>query len=56
MRGWSHRPMLPRADPRRTAERAGEGGVAASVAVVGAADILPRRAHNEQQGKHGFTS
>ena len=30
--------------------------VAASVAVVGAADILPRRAHNEQQRKHEFTS
>ena len=30
--------------------------VAASVAVVGAADILPRRAHNAQQRKHEFTS
>ena len=30
--------------------------VAASVAAVGAADVLPRRAHNEQQEKHEFTS
>ena len=30
--------------------------VAASTAVVGAADILQRRAHNKQQGKHEFTS
>ena len=34
----------------------GVGGVAASTAVVGAADILPRRAHNEQQERHEFTS
>ena len=30
--------------------------VAASVAAVGAADVLPRRAHNEQQEKHECTS
>ena len=30
--------------------------VAVSVAAVGAADVLPRRAHNEQQEKHEFTS
>ena len=30
--------------------------VAASTAVVGAADILQRCAHNKQQGKHDFSS
>ena len=30
--------------------------VAASISAVGAVDVLPRRAHNEQQEKHEFTS
>ncbi len=42
--------------PATTETKAPVPPVAASVAAVGAADVLPRRAHNEQQEKHEFTS